>query len=64
MSDEIYVQHTNGKRISGRYVVKDGTVTVTAPDGRTTTAGIEDSMLAPQTLAKALLFRLHRTEGK
>jgi hypothetical protein len=56
------VQHTDGKRISGRYVVKDGMVTVTATNGRITTAEIEDSMLTPQTLAKALLFRLHRIE--
>jgi hypothetical protein len=59
MSDKISV-HTDGKRISGRYIVKDRMVTVTAPNGRTTTAEIEDSMLSPQTLAKALLFRLHR----
>jgi hypothetical protein len=61
MSDEVSVQHTDGKRISGRYVVKDGMVTVTAINGRTTTAEIEDSMLTPQTLAKALLFRLDQT---
>jgi hypothetical protein len=45
-----------------RYVVKDGRVTVTGTDGRITRAEIEDSMLTPQTLAKALLFRLHRIE--
>jgi hypothetical protein len=35
-------------------------VTVTATNGRTTIAEIEGSMLTPLTLAKALLFRLHR----
>jgi hypothetical protein len=48
-----------GKRVSGRYVVKDGMVIVTAFDGRTTGV-IEDSMLSPETLAKTLLFQLHR----
>jgi hypothetical protein len=49
-----------GKRIAGRYVVRDGMVIVTASDGRTTTGVIEDSMLSPETLAKTLLFQLHR----
>ena len=49
-----------GKRISGRYVVRDGMVIVTASDGRTTTGVIEDSMLSAETLAKTLLFQLHR----
>ena len=45
-----------GKRVSGRYVVKDGMVIVTAFDGRTTTGAIEDSMLSPETLAKTFYF--------
>jgi hypothetical protein len=49
-----------GKRVSGRYIVKDGMVIVTAFDGRTTTGVIEDSMLSPEILAKTLLFQLHR----
>ena len=49
-----------GNRVSGRYVVKHGMVIVTAFDGRTTTGVIEDSMLSPETLAKTLLFQLHR----
>jgi hypothetical protein len=49
-----------GKRIWGRYVVKDGMVIVTASDGRTTTGVIAESMLSPETLAKTLLLQLHR----
>ena len=44
---------------SGRFVVKDGMVTVTASDGRTTKGVIEDK-LSPETLAKTLLLQLHR----
>ncbi len=51
-----------GQRVSGRYVVRDGIVIVTASDGRTTTGVIEDSALSPETLAKTLLFQLHRHE--
>ena len=31
-------------------------ITVTAPDGRTKTVEIEESMLSPETLAKMLLL--------
>jgi hypothetical protein len=63
MSEEISIQDANGQRISGRYVVRDGIVTVTAADGRTTRGTIEDSMLSPETLAKTLLLQLHQ-EGR
>jgi len=53
----------DGKRISGRYVVRDGMVTVIASDGRTTKGVIEDSMLRPEILAKTLLLQLHRHEA-
>jgi hypothetical protein len=52
-----------GKCISGQYVVRDGMVTVTASDGRTMRGVIEDSMLSEETLAKTLLFQLHRHEA-
>jgi hypothetical protein len=45
---------------SGRFVVKDGMVTVTASDGRTTKGVIEDSMLSPERIAKTLPLQLHR----
>jgi hypothetical protein len=50
----------DGKRISGRYAVEDGIVTVTASNGRITKGVIEDSMLSPETLARVLLLQLHR----
>lgn len=50
----------DGKRISGRYAVKDGIVTVTASNGRITKGAIKDSMLSPETLARVLLLQLHR----
>jgi hypothetical protein len=37
--------------VSGRFVLKDAIVTVTASDGRTTMGVIEDSMLSRETLA-------------
>jgi hypothetical protein len=49
-----------GKRISGRFVVKDGMVTVTASDGRTMRGVVEESLLSPETLAKTLLLQLHQ----
>jgi hypothetical protein len=60
MSEKISIQDVDGKPISGRYVLRDGIVIVTASDGRTTRAAIEDSMLSPDTLAKTLLLQLHR----
>ena len=64
MSEETSIQDANGQRISGRNnVVRDGIVTVTAADGRTTRGTIEDSMLSPETLAKTLLLQLHQ-EGR
>jgi hypothetical protein len=62
MSEKISIQDVDGKRVSGDYAVRDGIVTVTAADGRTTRGVIEDSMLSPETLAKTLLLQLHRNE--
>jgi hypothetical protein len=64
MSREVSIQDIHGNRISGQYEVKDGMVTVTASDGRTTTGVLEDSMLTVETLAKTLLLQLHRTDGE
>jgi hypothetical protein len=60
MSEKISIQDVDGKSISGHYVVRNGRVIVTASDGRTTRAAIEDSMLSPETLARTLLLQLHR----
>jgi hypothetical protein len=62
MSEKISIQDVDGKPITGRYVLRDGIVIVTASDGRATRGAIEDSMLSPETLARALLFQLHRQE--
>jgi hypothetical protein len=61
MTEEISIE-VEGKHISGHYVVKDGMVTVTASDGRTTKGVIEDSMLSAETLAKTLLLQLYHHE--
>jgi hypothetical protein len=60
MSEKISVQDVDGKSISGHYVLRNGIVIVTASDGRTTRAAIEESMLSPETLARTLLLQLHR----
>jgi hypothetical protein len=61
MSEKISVQDVDGNSISGHYVLRNGIVIVTASDGRTTRAAIEESMLSPETLARTLLLQLHRT---
>ena len=60
MSEKISIQDVDGKSISGHYVLSNGIVIVTASDGRTTRAAIEESMLSPETLARTLLLQLHR----
>jgi hypothetical protein len=60
MSEKISIQDVDGKSISGHYVLRNGIVIVTASDGRTTRAAIEESMLSPETLARTLLLQLHR----
>jgi hypothetical protein len=64
MTVKISIQDIQGATISGEYVERDGMVTVTASDGRTTTGVIEDSMLTAETLAKTLLLQLHRKDGE
>ena len=59
MTEKISIE-VEGKRISGRYVVKAGMVIVTVSDGRTTTGVIAESMPSPGTLARTLLLQLHR----
>jgi hypothetical protein len=60
MSEKISIQDVDGKSISGHYVLRNGIVIVTASDGRTTRAAIEESMLSPEILARTLLLQLHR----
>ena len=62
MNEKISFEEPNGKRLSGLFNVSGGMITVTAPDGRTKTAGIEESMLSPEILAKVLLLQLQQEE--
>jgi hypothetical protein len=62
VNEKISFEDPHGKRLSGLFNVSGGMITVTTPDGRTKTAGIEDSMLSPETLAKVLLLQLQQEE--
>jgi hypothetical protein len=62
VSEKISFKDAVGKRLSGLFNVSGGMITVTAPDGRTKTAGIEESMLSPEILAKVLLLQLQQEE--
>jgi len=52
MSEKISFQDTDGKYVSGQYKVSDRKITVTAPDGRTRTVDIDESM-RPDRLSDA-----------
>ena len=62
MNEKISFKDPNGKHLSGLFNVSGGRITVTAPDGRTKTAAIEESMLSPEILAKVLLLQLQQEE--
>jgi hypothetical protein len=62
MSKEITFQDITGEPVSGRFEVSEGLITVTLPDGRKTTADIEESMLSPEILARVLLLQMHRAK--
>ena len=62
MSEKISFKDPNGKHLSGLFNESGGRITVTAPDGRTKTAAIEESMLSPEILAKVLLLQLQQEE--
>jgi hypothetical protein len=49
VDEKISFKDPNGKHLSGLFDVSGGMITVTGPNGRTKTAGIEDSMLSPET---------------
>jgi hypothetical protein len=62
MGEEIIFQDITGEPVSGRFEVSEGLITVTLPDGRKTTADIEESMLSPEILARVLLLQMHRAK--
>ena len=59
MSEKLSFKDANGRTISGHFVVSQGRMTVFAHNGRTATADLTNSMLSPETLARAILFQLH-----
>jgi hypothetical protein len=63
MSENISFQDADGKSVSRRFEVSHGVITVTARDGRTKRAEIEEDTLSPETLARMLLLQLHQ-EGR
>jgi hypothetical protein len=62
MSQEITFQDLTGESVSGRFEVSEGLITVTSPDGRKTTADIDQSRLSPEILARVLLLQMHRAK--
>ena len=65
MSEKLSFKDANGTTISGHFVVSNGIMTVIARNGRTATANLTDSLLTPETLARAILFQLReRTPGE
>jgi hypothetical protein len=60
--EAIPVDTRRGEPVSGRFEVSEGLITVTPPDGRKTTADIEESMLSLEILARVLLLQMHRAK--
>ena len=63
MNNKLSFKDANGKTISGHFVVSNGKMTVTARNGGKATADLTDSMLSPETLARAILFQLHERKS-
>jgi hypothetical protein len=64
MGEKIEFKDIDGKNVAGQFKVSHGKIIVTAPDGRTQTVDIEQSMLGTGTLARMLLLQMHRYEGE
>jgi hypothetical protein len=58
MPENIKTRDARGKLVSGSFEVREGTITVTASDGRTKTANLDESLLNTETLARSLLLLL------
>jgi hypothetical protein len=59
MNNKLSFKDANGKTISGHFAVSNGKMTVAARNGDKATADLMESMLSPETLARAILFQLH-----
>jgi len=58
MPEMIKMRDATGKAVSGSFKVREGVITVTASDGRTKTANLDESLLNTETLARSLLLLL------
>jgi hypothetical protein len=58
MGEKIKMRDARGKLVSGSYEVREGMITVTASDGRTKTADVDQSLLNTEILARSLLLLL------
>jgi hypothetical protein len=58
MPQKISFRDGAGKLVSGSFEVHQGMITVTASDGRTKTAVLDEKMLNTETLARSLLLLL------
>jgi hypothetical protein len=58
MPEMIEMRDASGKLVSGSFKVREGVITVTASDGRTKTANLDESLLNRETLARSLLLLL------
>jgi hypothetical protein len=60
MGKKIRFRDANGKGVSGNFEINGGRITVSAPDGRTRMAGMDESMLNPKTLDFCYMRRSNR----
>jgi hypothetical protein len=58
MPQIIKMRDGRGKLVSGSFEVREGVIIVTASDGRTRTAKLDESLLNTETLARSLLLLL------
>ena len=58
MPEDIRMQDARGQPLLGSFEVRRGVITVTASDGRTKTANVDEALLNTETLARSLLVLL------
>jgi hypothetical protein len=64
MPEMIEMRDASGKLVSGSFKVREGVITVTASDGRTKTANLDESLLNRETLARSLLLLLQNEKQR